>query len=576
MGLQPPIRALPGGDGWFPLAQPGANVYNDTDTGKQPAGKGEYTMKVTFLGAAHEVTGSCTLLEAGGSRGLVDCGMEQGKDIFENQSLPVAAGEIQFVLLTHAHIDHSGNLPLLFKTGYDGPVYATQETCDLCRIMLRDSAHIQESEAEWRNRKNQRSGKPDYEPVYTMADAEAAIAHLRPVHYGEMVQVDEHFTVRFRDVSHLLGSACIEVWIQEGDTVRKMVFSGDVGNLNQPIIRDVPQTVEEADYVVVESTYGDRLHDRHVPPVEKLAEYIQRTLDRGGNVVIPSFAVGRTQEMLYYIREIKQKGLVHGHDNFPVYVDSPLANEATGIYLQCGRECLDEQTRALVDQGINPIWSEGLKISVTSEDSKAINNDPEPKVILSASGMCEAGRIRHHLKHNLWRKESTVLFVGYQAEGTLGRKLYEGAEKVRLFGEDIRVNCEIGLLPGKSGHADRDGLVAWLAGFQQKPKLVFVNHGENEVTDLFASYLEKEHGYKTFAPYSGTEFDLGAEKFLACPEGVPVRKETDGGQRAEGLFRRLREAGEKLMAIIRGSKGLPNRDIQRFAEEVEELCTRWR
>ena len=347
------------------------------------------------MGATHEVTGSCTLIGCGNNRGLIDCGMEQGKDIFENQKLPVAAGDIDFVFLTHAHIDHSGNLQLLFKNGFDGPIYATRETCDLCRIMLRDSAHIQESEAEWRNRKSRRSGGPEYEPVYTLDDAEAAIAHLRPVSYHELVQVGEHFTVRFNDVCHLLGSACIEVFLTENGVERKMVFSGDLGNLNQPIIRNVPETVADADYVMIESTYGDRLHDRHVPPVKLLADYIQRTLDRGGNLVIPSFAVGRTQEMLYYIREIREKTLVTGHDGFPVYVDSPMANEATAIYLQCGHECFDEETRALVDAGINPIWSDGIRISVSSEDSKAINENPEPKVILSASGMCEAGRIRH-------------------------------------------------------------------------------------------------------------------------------------------------------------------------------------
>lgn len=300
-----------------------------------------------------------------------------------------------------------------------------------------------------------------------------------------------------------------------------------------------------------------------VPPVKLLADYIQRTLDRGGNLVIPSFAVGRTQEMLYYIREIREKKLVTGHDGFPVYVDSPMANEATAIYLQCGHECFDEETRALVDAGINPIWSDGIRISVSSEDSKAINENPEPKVILSASGMCEAGRIRHHLKHNLWRKESTVLFVGYQAEGTLGRRLYDGEKHVKLFGEDIEVNCEIGFLPGKSGHADRDGLTAWLAGFEKKPKLVFVNHGEDAVTDAFAGYLETEHGYKAFAPYSGTVFDLAEGKFLVCPKGVPDKKtETASGAKASGLYQKLVAAGESLLSLIRASRGKPNQNAQ--------------
>ncbi len=533
-------------------------------------------MKVTFLGATHEVTGSCTLLEAGDSRGLVDFGMEQGRDMFVNQKLPVSPGDVDFVLLTHAHVDHSGNLPLLYKNGFDGPIYATTETCNLCGIMLRDCAHIQESEAEYKNRKGERSGAAPVEPLYTMDDAEAAIAHLHPVPYGEIVQIEDSFTVRFSDVAHLLGSACIEVWLKEGDVQRKMVFSGDLGNRNQPIIRDVPQTVEEADYVVVESTYGDRLHDRTHPPVDVLADYIQRTLDRGGNVVIPSFAVGRTQEMLYFIREIKEKGMVTGHDGFTVYVDSPMADEATAIYQQCGTECLDEETAEMVRQGINPIWFDGLRMTLTNEDSKALNTDPEPKIIISSSGMCDAGRIRHHLKHNLWRPESTVLFVGYQSEGTLGRRLFDGAESVKLFGETIQVRAEIGFLPGKSGHADRDGIVDWLAGFTKKPRLLFVNHGEDAVTESFAAYLEQEHGYQAFAPYSGTVFDLGEQKFLACPEGMPVERKATGGEESTSHYQALLTAAEALVSLVRESRGRPNKELKKFREEINALSRRWK
>ena len=533
-------------------------------------------MNITFLGAAHEVTGSCTLLEAGGHYGLVDCGMEQGQDLFVNQSIPVKAGSIDFVLLTHAHVDHSGKLPLLCKQGFDGPIYATVETCNLCKIMLRDCAHIQESDAEYKNKKNARAGRPDVEPLYTMDDAEKAISLLRPVSYGQLLQVSENATVRFSDVSHLLGSACIEVFLTEGDVSRKLVFSGDVGNYNQPIIRNVPQKVEEADYVIVESTYGDRLHDRSHPSVEVLADYIQRTLDRGGNVIIPSFAVGRTQEMLYFIREIKEKGLVKGHDAFPVYVDSPMANEATAIYQQCGADCLDEETLELVSRGVNPLWSDGLRMTLTTEDSKALNTDPEPKVILSASGMCEAGRILHHLKHNLWRPESTVLFVGYQAEGTLGRRLYEGAKQVKVAGEEVEVRAEIGLLPGKSGHADRDGLCDWLSGFKTAPKLIFVNHGEDTVTDSFAAYLEEKFNYKAFAPYSGTVFDLEAERFTACPEGVPVpAKKQSGGSENASLYRSLKASGEKLSALIRRCEGLSNKELKKFTQDIERLCGKW-
>ncbi len=542
----------------------------------RPAESGGIIVKITFLGADHEVTGSCTLLECAGSQGLVDCGMEQGKDIFENRPLPIPAGELDYVLLTHAHVDHSGHLPLLYRQGFDGPIYATQETCNLCRIMLIDCAEIQESEAEYKNKKSLRSGGPKVEPLYTIEDAENAISHLRPVQYGETVQVTDGITVRFSDVAHLLGSACVEVWMSEDGEERKIVFSGDLGNYNQPIIRNAPEKVAEADYVVVESTYGDRLHDRSTLPVEKLAEYIQRTLDRGGNLVIPSFAVGRTQEMLYFIREIKEKNMVKGHDGFKVYVDSPMANEATAIYLQCGRDCLDEETSALVDAGINPIWFDGLTPSVSTDDSKAINTDLEPKVILSASGMCEGGRIRHHLKHNLWRPECTVLFVGYQAMGTLGRVIVDGAESVKIMGEDIRVACEIGILPGKSGHADRDGLLDWLRGFEKAPRLTFVNHGENTVTDSFAETVRAELGFETMAPYSGTEFDLRAGEFLRVTEGVPIGNATVGGSNADSYYKSLRSAAEELLSLVKNAEGRPNKTLKAFARELRELTEKYR
>ena len=355
-------------------------------------------MKITFLGANHEVTGSCTLLEAAGRRFLIDCGMEQGRDVYENQPIPVAPGEIDWVLATHAHIDHTGMLPLLVRNGFRGKIYATNPTVELCGIMLRDSAHIQEFEAEWKNRKAQRSGAELVEPMYTVQDAEAAMKLFVGVDYDKRIELAPGIEVRFVDVGHLLGSASIELWITEGDTTTKLVFSGDIGNLDQPIIKD-PAYISEANYVFMESTYGDRLHGPRPDYVNELAKILQRTFDRGGNVVVPSFAVGRTQEMLYFLREIKEKGLVKGHGNFPVYIDSPLATEATRIFRDTDPDCFDAQTRALLEKGIDPINVPGLRISVTSDDSRMINTDRTPKVILSASGMCEAGRIRHHLKH---------------------------------------------------------------------------------------------------------------------------------------------------------------------------------
>lgn len=531
-------------------------------------------MKITFLGATHEVTGSCTLVECGGIKFIVDCGMEQGRDSFENQTLPVNPGELDFVLLTHAHIDHSGNLPLLYKNGFKGRVYATDATCSLCGIMLRDSAHIQMQEAEYRTRRQKRSGDGAVSPLYDMDDVEGLLKKLRPCSYGERVQPSEGIAVRFTDIGHLLGSACIEVWLREAGIEKKIVFSGDVGNKNQPLIKD-PGFVENADYVVVESTYGDRLHGALRPDyIGDLAGMLQRTLDRGGNVVIPSFAVGRTQELLYFIREIKDKGLVRGHNGFKVFVDSPLAVEATGIFLQCDPDYLDDETRALMRAGVNPITFDGLEVSVTSEESKAINSDREPKVIISASGMCNAGRIRHHLKHNLWRPECLVLFVGYQAVGTLGRLLADGAKTVRLFGEDIAVKAEIGMLTGISGHADRNGLLEWLAGYREKPALVFVNHGDDGACAEFVRILTEERGYRATAPYSGSVFDLAAGDFTTLTSGVPVQREAAGplGKRqANPVFLRLLEAADRLMSAARRCEGKPNRLLEEFIHSIDRI-----
>ena len=533
-------------------------------------------MKVQFIGATHEVTGSCTLLEVGGRKYLIDCGMEQGVDVFENVPLPVAAGEIEAVFLTHAHIDHSGMLPKLYKDGFRGQIYATTETCNLCNIMLRDSAHIQISEAEWRTRKAERAGEPAVTPVYDMNDALGAIQSFRPCNYGEVLRVAEGIDARFTDIGHLLGSACIELWLAEGGEYRKIVFSGDVGNINQPIIND-PQKVEQTDYLVIESTYGDRLHDRPGDAVKELAACIQRAFDRGGSVIIPSFAVGRTQEMLYAIREIKHSGMVTGHDGFPVYVDSPLAVEATAIFLQCDLSCLDPKTMALVEQGINPIWFDGLTLSVTSDDSKRINEDRRPKVILSASGMCEAGRIRHHLKHNLWQPENIILFVGYQAEGSLGRKLQEGAKEVRLFGEDIAVRAEIAALHGTSGHADQAGLLAWLDGFKVGPKTIYVNHGDDSSCQAFQKLLQ-EKGYKAEAPYSGTEYDLLTDKMTVYTDSKPISRAQvlKGTARANAVYMELLSAAEGLLALVKKRRGCTNKDNAKLTAQIRNLIEKWK
>ena len=532
-------------------------------------------MKLMFIGADHEVTGSCHYLEAAGKHILVDRGMEQGINPFENAELPVQEAMIDYVFLTHAHVDHSGMLPQLFARGFRGKIYATRATAELCDIMLRDCAHIQQQEAEWKNRKARRhSGTEKHEPPYTMEDAQGTIGLLVPCEYGELIEVCDGIQIRFTDIGHLLGSSSIEVWAEEKGFKRKLCFSGDIGNKHQPLIRD-PQPTAQADYVIMESTYGDRLHSTERPDyIAGLAEVIQETFDKGGNVVIPSFAVGRTQEILYFLRKIKEDGLVINHGRFPVYVDSPLAVEATGIFEKNIYECFDAEALELVHRGINPISFPGLHLSITSDESKAINFDDTPKVIISASGMCDAGRIKHHLKHNLWREECTILFVGYQSVGTLGRTILEGASEVKLFGETVDVRARIMAFQGLSGHADKNGLIEWLKGFQEKPRKVFIVHGEDTVCTSFAECLKYEHGYDTYAPFSGTRFDLINNVFEL--EAAPKAKEKKAKAAVvNSVYARLEAAGQRLLAIIRNGKGMANKDMGKFADQINALCDKW-
>lgn len=532
-------------------------------------------MRIYFIGADHEVTGSCHGIQACGKNILIDCGMEQGKDVYENQELPFHSADIDYILLTHAHIDHSGLLPLLYNHGFRGEIYSTKATSDLCDIMLRDSAHIQMFEAEWRNRKGKRTGAKEYIPLYDMEDAIGVVKHFVPCDYQREIQLCEGIQIRFTDVGHLLGSASIEVVITEDKETRRVVFSGDIGNLNQPLLKN-PTYIKDADYVVMESTYGDRNHGDHPDYVKELTQIIQTTFNRGGNVVIPSFAVGRTQEILYFIRKIKEERLVQGFDNFNVYVDSPLAIEATNIFNKNMDSCFDEEAMELVRKGINPITFPGLKVSITSEDSKMINFNETPKVIISASGMCEAGRIKHHLKHNLWRSESTILFVGYQAQGTLGRALVDGALEVKLFGESIEVKAQILKLDGISGHADQKGLIQWVKAFDPKPKKVFVVHGEDHVCEGFAELLTKEYGYEVMAPFSGTCFDLVTGEVVK--EGIPVHKvveERESTKVATGVFARLLAAGQRLLTVIKHNEGGANKDLAKFADQINSLCDKW-
>ncbi|SBW09513.1 Metallo-beta-lactamase domain protein [uncultured Eubacteriales bacterium] len=529
-------------------------------------------MKLSFFGAAKAVTGSCYQVECDGRRVLVDCGLQQGRDERDNRELDFHPGALDAVVVTHAHIDHSGRLPLLVKLGYGGPIHCTRLTAQLLGIMLRDSAHIQESDALYENRKGSRAGREPVAPIYTLADAEAALSLLVPHEYGEEVEVIGGIRLRFTDAGHLLGSASAELWLTEGMETRKVVFSGDIGNLNQPIIRD-PQFIHDADYVLTESTYGDRLHQGDGKYKEELAAIIDETLGHGGNVIIPSFAVGRTQELLYFIREMKEEGLVKSVPNFTVVVDSPLAREATQIFSGDLHGYLDEDALEAVKDGDALFTFPGLSLVEGSEESKALNLDPTPKVILSASGMCDAGRIRHHLKHNLWRPESTVVFVGYQAEGSLGRRLLDGAETVRLFGETIAVRAKITQCKGLSSHADKNGLLAWIDAFSPAPREVFVVHGEAEVAEGYAETL-RARGLSAHAPDYQEVYDLLANSLLA--PGVPPVPRPSSPQAGDSpAYRRLEEVGQKLFAAIRRNRGGANKDLAKFADQLRALIDKW-
>ena len=531
-------------------------------------------MKLSFYGAAQCVTGSCHCLEVNGKRILIDCGLQQGRDEIDNQTLPFAPGTIDCVLITHAHIDHSGRVPMLIRQGFQGRIITTRLTADLLDVMLADSAHIQESDAEWTNRKAKRSGAPAVEPLYTVADAARVREFLTTCEYRQKIEVCEGVTAEFIDAGHLLGSAFIVVEATENGVTKRLVFSGDLGNVDQPIIRD-PSPIEGADYVVMESTYGDRNHTEVWSYTDELAEIIDQTLARGGNVVIPSFAVGRTQELLYFMREIKDAGLVKSNPDFPVYIDSPLAKKATTIFVGDLNGYLDEEARELVGDGTHLFNFTNLRMTETSEESKQINLDTAPKVIISASGMCDAGRIRHHLKPNLWRAESTVVFVGFQGEGTLGRTLLEGAKSVKLFGEQIAVNAQIVNFRGLSSHADRDHLLAWIEGCKApKPQHVFVVHGDREVAPYFAQSLEKL-GFTAHAPQYTEVYDLIENKVLE--QGyLPERKGRNAaGERVSSAYERLVAVGEMVAAFIRRSKGKDNKTLARYAEQLRQLLEKW-
>ena len=476
-------------------------------------------MKVTFLGAAKTVTGSNFLVEGAGKKFLVDCGMYQGaaaEELENSAPFMFNIDEIDFMLLTHAHIDHSGRIPKLYNEGYRNPIFATKATCDLCSIMLPDSGHIQEMEIEWKNRKRMRKGEKPLPPLYTAEDAAKSLEIFTPVQYDQLIEIDENIHVRFNDAGHMLGSAIIEVWIKEDGEQKKIVFTGDLGNNDIPLLSS-PTMIEDTDYLVMESTYGNRLHLRNDDKAELFLKIVYETLEKGGTVVIPSFAVGRTQEVLYELNKIKD--VKHSEEFYkqyqklmsvPVYVDSPLAISATEVFRE-NMNLFNEETQELIQSGDNPLEFPGLEFTRTADESKELNEKDEASIIISASGMCEVGRIKHHLKHNLWNPNSTILFVGYQAPGTLGRKLVDGEKRVTIFGEKIAVNARIEYIEGYSGHADQEWLMNFVYSFIKKPTHIFLVHGEPEGQIVLKQKLEEETKIPVTIPSLGETYDLSKE-----------------------------------------------------------------
>lgn len=470
-------------------------------------------MKLEFLGASKVVTGSSYLLTTKDVKILIDCGMFQGSNELETlneRPFSFVPSEIDFLLLTHAHIDHSGLIPKLVKEGFRGKILSTKATFDLCKIMLVDSGHIQESDAAWENHKRERTGKPPIEPLYTSEDAQNALKYFETYLYNQTADPSPYFGLRFRDSGHVLGASTIELWVKEDSSQTKLVFSGDVGMKNKPILND-PFLIETADYVIMESTYGNRIHPDLKESSEKLIQIINETVARGGTVIIPSFAVSRTQELIYELNKYYEHA--EGIDTFmriPIYIDSPMAVSATQVYRE-NSYCFNEEAKNLIMSGDDPFAFENLHYVRSQEESMNLNKTSYPKVIISASGMCEAGRIRHHLKHNLWKGKNSVIFVGYQAEGTLGRMLKDGIKSVKLLNETVAVNAEIYSVEGFSGHADSQGLLDWFGGFKAKPKKVFVTHGEENSSLEFAKQLKEHFGVETFVPNLGDSVDLSSD-----------------------------------------------------------------
>ena len=537
-------------------------------------------MKITFLGATKIVTGSNFLVEAAGKKFLVDCGLYQGKAELEEQNyreFDYNPAEIDFMLLTHAHIDHSGRIPKLYNDGFKGPIYAHKATCDLCQIMLPDSGHIQEMEAEWKNKKRIRKGQPTRGPLYTAEDALKCMEIFVPVKYDEIIQVSENIYVRFNDAGHMLGSSIIEIWVKEDGKETKAVFSGDLGNNDIPLLSE-PTMIDNCDYLVMESTYGSRLHIRNDQKAELFLKIVSETIDNGGTVVIPSFAVGRTQEILYEINKIKE----NRHDEeflreyrtlmkVPVYVDSPLAISATQVFKE-NMDLFEDEVKEEMERGNNPLEFPGLKFTQTADESKALNESDEPSIIISASGMCDVGRIKHHLKHNIWNPKSTILFVGYQAPGTLGYEIVNGAKKVTIFGEEFAVNARIEYIEGYSGHADQEGLMNFVYSFYNKPKHIFLVHGEEESQEVLRNKILENTGIGVTIPEYGETYQLDDE--LRIVNRIKIKKTLTLKNEVLERLEKLKDELADMEVMVKEDMTddeLRDEDIFRINEKIKDL-----
>ena len=537
-------------------------------------------MKITFLGATKIVTGSNFLVEAAGKKFLVDCGLYQGKAELEEQNyreFDYNPAEIDFMLLTHAHIDHSGRIPKLYNDGFKGPIYAHKATCDLCQIMLPDSGHIQEMEAEWKNKKRIRKGQPTRGPLYTAEDALKCMEIFVPVKYDEIIQVSENIYVRFNDAGHMLGSSTIEIWAKEDGKETKAVFSGDLGNNDIPLLSE-PTMIDNCDYLVMESTYGSRLHIRNDQKAELFLKIVSETIDNGGTVVIPSFAVGRTQEILYEINKIKE----NRHDEeflreyrtlmkVPVYVDSPLAISATQVFKE-NMDLFEDEVKEEMERGNNPLEFPGLKFTQTADESKALNESDEPSIIISASGMCDVGRIKHHLKHNIWNPKSTILFVGYQAPGTLGYEIVNGAKKVTIFGEEFAVNARIEYIEGYSGHADQEGLMNFVYSFYNKPRHIFLVHGEEESQEVLRNKILENTGIGVTIPEYGETYQLDDE--LRIVNRIKIKKTLTLKNEVLERLEKLKDELADMEVMVKEDMTddeLRDEDIFRINEKIKDL-----